>query len=233
MTVTPDCLQELHQHYILLFLFYGLQSLLGVMSLITACVRPTRVFMSTLLNTLCLSHSSRFCFLSQDNKSDLHGWCHFLPLYNSASFIKLSSWLRVPWHLSTKACNTGAGGHFNGQLFYMPFPDPILHHFSDNINILVLLTIMAALKLWGPALRSHISSFVATTTACCPRLRPLKNTWHATLPTQDLVFVCVTRFQAHRYPHHHLSGWHLSPFHKAQFQQLTAHTPTTHMACPA
>ena len=30
----------------------------------------------------------------------------------------------------------------------------------------------------------------------------------------------------------HLSHWHLSPFHKAQFQQLTAHTPTTHVACP-
>ena len=29
-----------------------LQSLLGVMSLVTACVRPARIFMSSLLNTL-------------------------------------------------------------------------------------------------------------------------------------------------------------------------------------
>ena len=160
MTVTPDRLQELRQRCFSSLSssrisHRDLQSLLGVMSFVTACVRPARVFMSTLLNTLCLSHGSRFCFLSEENRSDLHWWCHFLPLYNGVSLIKSSPWLDDPWHLSTDACTTGAGGYFNGQFFHTPFPAPILHRFGDNINVLELLTIMAALKLWGPALRSQ------------------------------------------------------------------------------
>ena len=54
--------------------------------------------------------------------------------------------------LSKGACNSGADGYFNAQFFHTPFPGPILHFFCQNINILELLAIMAALKLWGPAL---------------------------------------------------------------------------------
>ena len=160
MTVTPDRLQELRQRCSSSLSSSrtsrrDLQSLLGVMSFVTACVRPTRVFMSTLLNTLRLSHGSPFCFLSKENRSDLRWWCHFHPLYNGVSLIKWSPWLDDPWHLSTDACNTGAGGYFHGHFFNTPFPAPILHRFGDKINVLELLTIMAALKLWGPALRGH------------------------------------------------------------------------------
>ena len=168
------------------------------MSFVTACVRPARVFMSTLLNTLRLSHGSRFCFLSKENKSDLRWWSHFLPLYNGVSLIKPSPWRDDPWHLSTDACNTGPGGYFNGQFLLTLFPAPILHHFGDNINVLEggteALASSSTRPTFHPSLRQQQQR-------ARPQFRPLKNTRHATLHARDLVFVCVTRFRAHRYPH--------------------------------
>ena len=141
MSVTPDCLQELlHRCSAVLLLTHiprrELQSLLGVMSFVTACVRPARLFMSTLLNTLRVHRESPSCLSSDDNKSDLRWWCHFLPHFNSISLIKTSPWISDPLHLSTDACNTGTGGYFNGQFFHTPFLAPILHHFGDDINTL-------------------------------------------------------------------------------------------------
>ena len=70
-----------------------LQSLLGVMAFVTACVRPARIFMSSLLNTLWAHSSSRFCSLTPENKSDLRWWCHYVPTYNGVSLIKTSPWI--------------------------------------------------------------------------------------------------------------------------------------------
>lgn len=155
--------------------------------------------MSTLVNTLRLSHGFSFCFFSEANRLDLHWWCHFLPLYNSVLLIKSSPWLDNPWHLSTDACNTGVGRYFNREFFHMPFLGPILHHFGNNINVLELLTIMAMLKLWGPALHGQL--FII----CCDNnnsVLTLKSGCWKTLGMQrDLVFVGTTQFGAHRYPH--------------------------------
>ena len=72
---------------------HELQSLLGVMSFVTACVPPARVFMSSLLHTLRLHRPAKFCPLFTLNHSDLRWWCHFLPHYNGVSIIKTSQWL--------------------------------------------------------------------------------------------------------------------------------------------
>ena len=132
-----------------------LQSLLGVMSYVTACVHPARVFMSTLLHTLCVHKTSAACPLSSDNKADLLWWCHFLPFYNGVSIIKTSPWKYDPLYLSTDACTTGAGGFFDSQYFHTPFPSSVLHRFGHDINTLELLTIMVALKIWAPFLRGQ------------------------------------------------------------------------------
>ena len=133
---------------------HDLQSLLGVMSFVTACVRPARVFMSTLLNTLRESKTSRFCQLTSDNKADLRWWCHFLPLFNGV-LIKTSPWSCDPLYLFTDACSNCAGGYFNGRYFHTPFPGFIQHRFGHDINTLELLSIMVALKLWGGSLRGQ------------------------------------------------------------------------------
>ena len=126
---------------------HDLQSLLGVMSFVTACVCPACIFMSTLLNTLHEHRSARVCPLSADNKADLHWWCHFLPFYNGVSLIKTSPLINNLLYLSTNACSTSAGGFFNSQYFHTPFPRSILQCFKHDINILEFLSIMVALKL--------------------------------------------------------------------------------------
>ena len=248
MSMTPARLQELHQRCSSSFSStrisrHDLQSLLGVMSFITACVRPARVFMSTLLNTLRLSHASRFCFLSEDNRSDLRWWCHFLPFHNGVSLIKSAPWLDDPWHLSTDACNTGAGGYFNGQYFHTPFPDSILQRFGDDINILELLTIMVALKLWGPALcRQRFIIRCDNNNSVLALNSGRSRTLGMQLCLREIWFISALHDFELTAAHisgndntlaDHLSRWHLSPFHEAQFHKLTAHTLTTHLACPA
>ena len=88
-----------------------LQSSLGVMSFVTACIRPARIFMSGLLNTLQANPSACFCPLSSDDKSDLHWWCHFLPQFNGVTLIKSTPWLKNPFFLSTDAGTSGEGGY--------------------------------------------------------------------------------------------------------------------------
>ena len=110
MSVTPERLQEL-LHCCTSALSssisrHNLQSLLGVMSFVTSRVRPAGVFMSTLLNTLRTHRDFRSCFLSENNRSGLLWWCHFLPLYNGVSLIKTSPWINNPWVVSTDACNS-------------------------------------------------------------------------------------------------------------------------------
>ena len=152
VSVPPERLQELFSRCSSLLSVdhvsrTELQSLLGVMSYVTACVRPAHVFMSTLLHTLCVHKTSAACPLSSDNKADLRWWCHFLPFYNGVSIIKTSPWKYDPLYLSTDACTTGAGGFFDSQYFHTPFPSSVLHRFGHNVNTLELLTIMVALKI--------------------------------------------------------------------------------------
>ena len=160
VSVTPDRLSELQSRCTSLLSVthvsrHDLQSLLGVMSFVTSCVRLARVFMSSLLYTLRTYRLSKNCPLSSVNHSDLRWWCHFLPSYNGVSLIKTSPWLDNRLFLSTDACRTGAGGYFTGQYFHTPFPAPILSQFGHDINILELLTIMVALKLSGELLRGQ------------------------------------------------------------------------------
>lgn len=160
MSVIPDCLDDLLSRCRSLLdaeavSRRNLQSLLGVMSFVTACVRPAHIFMSSLLNTLRSNPSARLCPLSTDDKSDLRWWCYFLPHYNGVSLIKTTPWVHSAFFLSTDACASGAGGFFQGQFFHTPFPRHILDLYGHDINVLELLAIMVTLKLWAPALRGQ------------------------------------------------------------------------------
>ena len=87
-----------------------LQSVLGLMSFITACVRPGWIFMSALLNALHGLQCAGFAPVTPEIRSDIRWWLRFLPRYNGVSLIPPPTYL--PDVLFTDACATGAGGHF-------------------------------------------------------------------------------------------------------------------------
>jgi len=247
MSVTADCLNELLsrcQSLIDLSVVsrLDLQSLLGVMSFVTARVRPARIFMSSLLNTLQAHSSSRFCSLTPENKSDLRWWCRFVPSYYGVSLIKTSPWMHETLSFSTDACGSGAGGYFNGQFSHTSFPHPIMLLCGHDINILELLTIVVALKLWGTALRGQrvIISFdnensvfaLNSGRSRTPRMQ---------LCLREIWFLSASfdfEIRANHLPGvsnaiaDHLSRWHFSPCHKAHFEALTSGISTTFVPCP-
>ena len=70
-----------------------LQSLLGKLSFVTACVKPGRTFMSRLLNSLRAFPSTRARLpVSGDMKADIAWWLDFLPIFNGTSLIKPLHW---------------------------------------------------------------------------------------------------------------------------------------------
>ena len=245
ISVTPDRLTDLlSQCHATLLLsrinLAKLKSLLGVMSFVTACVRPARIFMNGLLNAL-RRHSSH-CPISDDLKSDLRWWCTFLPQYNGVSIIKTDPWINNPLFLSTDACQSGAGGFFNGFFFHTPFPDNLLETYGHDINTLELLSIMAALKLWGALLRGkrfilHCDNENSVHALNSGRSRApgmqacLREIWFLSA-TYDFELRAAHIPGRNNTIADHLSRWHTAPSHEAQFHSLTADLVTTPVHCP-
>lgn len=130
-----------------------LQSLLGKLSFVTACVKPGRIFMARLLNNLrsfSKSRSSRP--ISEDMRADISWWSSFLPLFNGVSLIKASSCDFSDFHFATDASLTGGGAICFDECFHFQFSSDILRR-ASHISSLELYTIVVAVQLWAPKLR--------------------------------------------------------------------------------
>ena len=96
-----------------------LQSILGLMSFVTACVCPGRIFMSALLNGFCSLSQHGFLTICDDIRANQQWWLCFLVKFNGVSIIP--SPVYQPDVLITDACLIGAGGHFRHQSFHIDF----------------------------------------------------------------------------------------------------------------
>jgi len=129
-----------------------LQSLLGKLSFVTACVNSGRIFMSRLLNNLRTFPSSRrTAVVSNDMKLDIAWWLTFLPLYNGVSFIKPDSWSFEDLHFSTDSCLHGGGATCLDQCFFVTLPTNIVQE-AEHITALVLFVLVLAVRVWAPTL---------------------------------------------------------------------------------
>ena len=132
-----------------------LQSLLGKLSFVTACVKSGRIFMSRLLNNLrTFPASQRTAAVSQDMRSDIDWWLTFLPLFNGVSFIKSEVWSFDDFHFATDACLTGGGATCQDQCFSVVFPPNIVQEAAD-ITALELFVVVVATRAWAPLLAHH------------------------------------------------------------------------------
>ena len=111
-----------------------LQSLLGKLHFVSACVRPGRIFVSRLLNWL---RSAFPC-----NNTGNGNWI----------FRKIPSEVLKYLLTSYDACLEGLGAISSDKYFHAVFPSfiPDLHL---HINSLELLTIVVSMKMWGKNFR--------------------------------------------------------------------------------
>ena len=130
-----------------------LQSLLGELSFVTACVHASRIFLSRLLNPLrSFPSNAKSQLVTLEMRHDLAWWQTFLPLYNGVSVIKPADWSFADFRFTTDACLTRGGATFLDKCLTFPFPDFFLHA-ASHISALELLTVIVAVKFWPTALQ--------------------------------------------------------------------------------
>ena len=155
MSVTPDRLRELQEELLPQWLRKHsatkreLQSLIGKLAFVCKCVRPGRLFLCRLLDTLrSLQRNHHRIKLSAEFRKDIHWWIRFISVYNGVSLIPTQTWSAPDSIFSTDACLTGCGGMTTDEYFHVSFPSEVLSRFSA-IHLLEALVIVVALRLWG------------------------------------------------------------------------------------
>ena len=117
-----------------------LQSLIGKLKFVAHCVKPSRIFISRLLNWLKE--------IPEELKKDLRWRYVFLPRFNGVAMMDQQEWGDPDGLVASDSCLTGCGSFSEGKYFHTVFPDFILDQ-KLHINCLELLAIMVTVKLWG------------------------------------------------------------------------------------
>ena len=155
--VPADCLSDLKTELLQwtqfsTFTRRQLQSLLGKLSFVTACVRPGRIFMSRLLNRLCSlpSKPSRFPVTS-DMLSDIDWWLTFVPHFNGSAMIALHP---RDFHDVLFTCDSSlhrGGATCFDECTSFAFSRDI-KELALHINVLEVFVLVMAVKIWAPKL---------------------------------------------------------------------------------
>ena len=155
--VTPERLKEIK---ILLHTWLNketaslkeIQSLLGKLNFIAACVRPGRAFISRMLKWLRALNkeesSHKQVQIPNFVKKDITWWYRFLPIYNGVSLMLYEEWCEPDEICSSDSSLQGCGGFWQGKYFHTAFPQNF-HNDHFHITILEMFAVIICLKLWG------------------------------------------------------------------------------------
>ena len=134
--------------WIWLFTVKELQSLLGKLSFVTACVHASRIFLSRLLNTLrSFSSNTKSQLVMLEMPHDLAWWQTFHPLYNGVCVIKPADWSFADFRFTTDACLTRGRATCLDKCLTFPFLDFVIHT-ASHICALELFPVIVAVKFW-------------------------------------------------------------------------------------
>ena len=193
------------------------QSLVGKVSFMAKCVRPGRVFIARMLETLKSCPEKGQKELDKEFIKDVVWWKLVMPRFNGVRLIP-GRWSEEDEILSVDACLTGAGGKCEDEMFHVEFPERILRDTKD-INQRELATIMVALKLWGEKLQNKRLKILCDNKASVDVMKSgrAKNAYMQKC-LREIVFITATK-EIEVFPRHIegvnnrdadlLSRWHL------------------------
>ena len=139
--------------WIWLFTVKELQSLLGKLSFVTACVHASRIFLSRLLNTLrSFSSNAKSQLVMLEMPHDLAWWQTFHPLYNGVCIIKPADWSFADFRFTTDARPTRGGAMCLDKCLTFPFLDFVIHA-ASHICALELFPVIIVVKFWATGLQ--------------------------------------------------------------------------------
>ena len=132
---------------------HQLQSLLGKLHHVSKCVKPARLFVSRMLDTL-RSAPDRGRVALNDFQRDLQWFANFLPTYNGRNIMQYVGLSTMDLILEVDACLTGIGGIFHNEFYFTPIPAdiPLCQY---HITHLEFLNILIALKLLKRLFTGH------------------------------------------------------------------------------
>ena len=133
---------------------HQLQSLLGKLHHVAKCVKPARLFVSRMLDTL-RSAPDRGRFMLDDNfQRDLQWFANFLPSYNGRNLMEYAGIDTTDLCLEVDACLTGVGGVFEHEFYHASIPSdiPLCQY---HITHLEFLNILIAVKVWKHRFTGH------------------------------------------------------------------------------
>ena len=122
-----------------------IQSLLGKLNFIAACVRPGRIFISRMLKWLkVLYHADNNTHpIPNYVKKDIQWWNRFLHAYNGISMMMTDEFSKPDEVFSSDSCLNACGGFWQGKFFHAQFPEKI-----KKLNILEMVSVIICLRLW-------------------------------------------------------------------------------------
>ncbi len=139
---------------------HDLQVLLGKLNWVAQCVRPGRLFVARMLQSLREAHTSAHVTLTDEFRADLSWWAAFLPQFNGISCIKE---IVHQFDVRVDSCLTGAGGTIQKtnqstimEFYGTPYKQPVTNQ-QLPISQLECLNCLAALRLWQDVIpRSNV-----------------------------------------------------------------------------
>ena len=209
-----------------------IQSLLGKLNFVAACVKPSRIFVSRLLVWLKVLYkgSQTQHLIPIYVKKDLLWWHRFLPLYNGVSMMLTEEWSEPDEIFSSVSLLQGCGGFWQGKFFHVEFPQSILVQ-NYHITILEMFAVVLAARLWSKFFKGKriqvfcdnlaVCSVINTGRSKCTILQAcLRELTFLTAMAECEIRAVHLESQSNRIADH-LSRWSLDDFHKQQFFLLT------------
>lgn len=211
-----------------------IQSLLGKLNFVGACVKPSRIFVNRLLNwyrEFPKGNRQAQVPIPSEVKKDILWWDKFLPCYNGVSLMSLGSWGTPDEIFSSDACLQGCGGFWKGNFYHTEFPPEILEK-NLHIGALEMLALVIGLRLWARYFRhlkimifcDNLSTCIAVNsgkTRCLFLQACLRELCFLAAVNEFEIKACHISGQDNRLADH-LSRWNINQWHENEFRRLAS-----------